>query len=1250
MRKLISSAQHLLQQNKFVRQWCTLALIHAALGLILASNVQQKYQDILKHNEAQLSTLANVLASNIENEASHITRFLQALNAQQDTQRSIPLDVLANGLPLGIRDISQITPEGVVTQSSRAELNGKPLGHPALIRALRSARADTAIVLSEDMGNGIPGVILALAKLDSRGIPVSASVARLEASYFDTLLTPIVSTPDMRSVLGLEDLQLLAIQPAVSLQMIAQKLPPDSMYARHIATGADNSIHHTPSAISGQIERIAALHSARGMEFKFSQAFVVAVSRGRAEVLSAWYADRRLLAGVWLASLILSMVALGYVQRSQAAARRAVRRSNEALALTSERLNRASSIASLGFWEYDISKDVLSWDHAMESILRHSSQPSMRAEEAMRRWLAPEDLARFRLALAQAAAGIAPLDEVYSIVRPDRSQRKLRLIGQARERASETGSYLMGTAEDITERLATAAALQEAQEQFRTAFNASAIGQVFVSRSGRYLKVNEALARFTGYSRQELEGMGVEDITHPDDLPLHQQAAAALCSGEQSSCQIEKRYRHKNGEIIWGRVVVSAIRNAAGKTLYAFGQVQDITATRKADDALRESESRFRNMVELSPVAFQTLDADGHILDVNPPLCEMLGFSRDELLGQAFRHLCDEESQTQFDTALHAHARVDRLSGEYNLRHKAGHIVTVVLDGRIQRDSGGDFMRLLCALHDISGRKRNEVALRQAMQQAEQASEAKSRFLANMSHEIRTPLTAIIGICDLLQAQPLSNDKVAAQIGKLNTATEMLLAIINDILDFSRIDADQLSLDCTPFSIHDMLHGLLAMLETSLEDPKALSISLDCAEALPACVQGDRLRLQQVILNLASNAIKFTPQGQIRISARLAACVDEEAEIEFAVEDTGIGIASEQLEQIFAEFSQADTSITRRFGGTGLGLSISQRLVHLMGGQIKVSSQLGHGSRFSFSVRLPVLANPALEAADVASSQQRAEMGNAQPDTALQGFRLLIVDDSEISREVIVALLQSAGAQVTQAACGEEAIARLSVARDVPDAILMDLQMPGMDGYAVCQAIHRLAHCSAVPIIAVSAHMQAQDLDACLTAGMLAHVGKPLDMPNLIACLHAIKAPPHAAALRDKARNDHEALPVIDGFELDNTLRRLGHSKPLFARAARKLRPAFEAWPTRLQDQLQTEGIRATANSLHALKGTAAMLGAVHLSGHASNMQKHLLAHAELPANELAALDTQLQRAFAVLEMIADSLEPKHAQQADKIA
>ncbi len=1249
MRKLISDTQHLFQHNKFVRQWCWLALIHGALGLILANSLQQKYQDILKRNEIQLSTLADVLASNIENEASHVTHFLQALNAQQDTRRSIPLDVLANALPSGIREISQITPAGVVVQSSRGELTGQPFAHPELISALRSVRADTAIVLSEDAGNGIPGIVLALAKRNDRGVLLGASVARLEASYFDALMTPIVSTADMRSVLGLENLQLLSIQPAVSPQMIGQKLPPSSIYARHIADGNASSIQYAPSSMSGSAERISALRSARGNSFQFSQAFVVAVSRSRAEVLAGWYADRRLLGGIWLAALLLSMSTLGYVQRSQLAARRAVRRSNEALALSNERLNTASSIAALGFWEYNISRDLLSWDRAMERILGRTSRSSMRAEEAMRLWLAAEHLARFRLALAQAAESIVPLDDIYSIVRPDGSQRRVRLIGQAREGSSDSGPYLMGTAEDLTERLATAAALQEAQEQFRTAFNESAIGQVFVSLSGRYLKVNEALARFTGYSQQELERMGSEDITYPDDLPLHRQAAEALCSGKQSSCQIEKRYRHKNGEIIWGRVVVSAIRNAAGEMLYFFGQVQDITAARKADDALRESESRFRSMVELSPVAYQTLDARGIILDVNPPLCAMLGFSREELLGRAFRELCDAESQTRFATALYTHARLDRLNAEYNLHHKAGHIVTVVLDGRLQRDAGGGFLRLRCALHDISERKRNELALRQAMQQAEQANEAKSRFLANMSHEIRTPLTAIIGICDLLRAQPLSS-YARAHVDKLNTATQMLLAIINDILDFSRIDADQLSLDTAPFSISRLLQELLAILETSLQPSSTLSISLECSAELPAYVLGDRLRLQQVILNLAGNAIKFTPQGAVKIAARLSALVDGEADIAFSVQDTGIGIAGEQLEQIFAEFTQADTSITRRFGGTGLGLSISQRLVHLMGGQIKVSSQPGYGSNFAFSLRFPVCAPPPDAQASDDVANQDADPESLPWDAALQDFRLLLVDDSEISREVLAALLQSAGATLSQAACGEDAIAWLSTANTLPDAILMDLQMPGMDGYAVCQAIHQLPHCRSLPVIALSAHMQPQDIDACLRAGMVAHIGKPLDMPSLVSCLHAIRAPARAKVLKDKAGDDQHTLPVIEGFEMDNTLRRLGHSKPLFARAARKLRPAFEAWPAHLQEELRNAGVPAAGNALHALKGTAAMLGALHLAHQASALQKHLLAHAELPAEQLCELDKQLQHAFEILEMTADSLESTSDQQADKIS
>ncbi|RIX41927.1 MAG: response regulator [Rhodocyclales bacterium GT-UBC] len=540
----------------------------------------------------------------------------------------------------------------------------------------------------------------------------------------------------------------------------------------------------------------------------------------------------------------------------------------------------------------------------------------------------------------------------------------------------------------------------------------------------------------------------------------------------------------------------------------------------RTEEALRQSDERYRLIADNSSDVIWLMELPGkHFTYISPSIQKLRGWTAEEVMRQPLESVLTPESLAKASAALNASlaniARGDP-TGRFSTMEveqpcKDGRIITTEIVTTILLDSQGQPEKILGITRDISERKRNEreldkyrlhlenmveertIDLLLAKDAAEAANRAKSTFLANMSHELRTPMNAIMGMTELALRRS-EDDKQREQLRKAVGASRHLLAIINDILDISKIEAGHLELEKTGFRLGSVLENLRSMIgENARKKGLALEIDLP-AELADTPLEGDPLRLGQILINLAGNAIKFTERGKIAIRARLAQATDDSLLVKLEVEDSGIGIALEDQPRLFSAFEQADGSTTRRYGGTGLGLAISKRLVGLMQGEIGVDSLPGLGSTFWFTARLTRLNRLDSTGIPLPGKDNEAHL---RADYA--GARILLVEDEPINQEVSRELLEFAGLQVDLASNGQMAID--CVRHQAYDLILMDMQMPVMNGTDASQAIRELPEGRTVPIIALTANAFDEDRLRCLEAGMNDHIGKPVDPEMLYATL-----------------------------------------------------------------------------------------------------------------------------------------------------
>ncbi len=935
---------------------------------------------------------------------------------------------------------------------------------------------------------------------------------------------------------------------------------------------------------------------------------------------------------------------------------------------------------------------------------------------------------------------------------------------------------------DITDRKRQELALAASERKIRNILATSNQGFWLIDNDSGTLDVNDTMCRILGRSREEILGRTPLDFADEENQQIFKENLAARAKGESGSYEVS--LSRPDGTQVPCLLSATPLFDDNGQKIGAFAQCADITDMKRMEKEVRHQNFLADQALDLAKAGYWhvPLDGSGWYNSSERVVCingDIPSPDNRYHLDEWAAHVAEGDEAAAKATLDNFNAAVAGTIPIYDTiyaykRPVDGRVVWIHALGHVVRDANGRPTDMFGVNQDITDLKQQEEELLQAKSEAEEATLMKSMFLANMSHEIRTPMNAVIGMAHLALKTNLT-PKQRDYVSKVHSAGISLLGIINDILDFSKIEAGKLGIETTDFRLDEMLTSVVNLTGQKAHE-KGLEFLIDAPSSVPQYLRGDPLRLSQILINLLGNAIKFTESGEIRLKIELLEQTGDRLELEFTVQDTGIGMTPEQAAKLFQPFTQADMSTTRKHGGTGLGLTISRRLVELMGGRIWFQSEPGSGSSFHFTVRVGLGAEkvakriipgvfdrlkalvvddnsaareimvdslaPVVHHVDAVSSGPEALAAVTEQDAgepydvifmdwrmpgmdgiktarlirqntslrkrpsiimvtafeneeireeaesipvddflikpvtksmlvdslvnvfapnreasgevqtaareqglSLGGARILLAEDNDINQQIAMELLAGVGAAIDVANNGQEAVEKLFGAAQPYDLLLMDLQMPEMDGYQATAKIRSDNRFAKLPIIAMTAHATVEERQRCLDSGMNDHISKPIDPVAMYATLeryYRVAAPPEKSRPAAPAASPASPpeVPEIAGLDTTDGVRRVAGNTRLYLSLLRRFAAQQADTTVRIAEHL-TQGDRATAERLaHTLKGVAGNIGAGVVQSRASDLEAAI--REGRPAETTTRCLEEVQQALGPLVLaIKNALPPE---------
>jgi len=937
-----------------------------------------------------------------------------------------------------------------------------------------------------------------------------------------------------------------------------------------------------------------------------------------------------------------------------------LRRNAEHERMLLEHLSIATHAAGMECFEYDYQQDKFTWFYGLQV---EDSQRGLSAQELGQLVMAavlPEDAARVRL-VTEAALERGESSMTVRMRRrgPDGQLRHIQLY--QRFIRDEHGRPLraLGAARDITVEVEAAERFRQQAEELHDAQRRLERASLSIHEGhwesdlvSRKHWASSSYCALLGYRPDEIKLDDLDQVSaliHPDDRLITQELSSRhMAAG--TPYEHELRLRLRDGQFRWFSVRAQAERDAEGRPIRLSGSIRDVHKQKLVEDELQAARQRFERAIRGTQDGLWEWDLVQQRLWVSPRYEAILGYPEGAVCGKARtpNDLVHPDDLESCQAAQRAHfERGVPYDAEVRMRTASGAFRWIRMRGEADRDGTGRTLRLAGAIQDVTEARAARDALIQASEAAHAASRSKSAFLANVSHEIRTPMNGIIGMTSLLLNTPLdATQRDYAET--IHSSADSLLAVINDILDLSKIEAGRLDIESIPMSLSQSIGEVRTMLAFEAA-AKGLRLEAHVRPEVPPWVRGDPQRIRQCLVNLISNAVKFTSTGEVVVELSLVSQENGRALTRFEVRDTGIGIAPETLPTLFQPFVQADSSTTRHFGGTGLGLSIVRRLVEMMGGQTGVVSQLGKGSTFWFVLPLQIADAPAPERPVVLARQPRTESALPQRVTSEPRFdrayagRVLLVEDNPVNQKVARAFLERLGCEVTVAVNGVEAVQCFTQQRFA--LVLIDLQMPLMDGYTATSRMRELERGGVhTPIVALTASAMTGQLERCLQGGMDGLITKPLSIARLREVLDrfGLRAAEGASKCGTPEPQPLDAAAVVEliagpGEDLPLELSRLREITANDVEFARDLERAFLtnsaallAMMSQCADRGDRPGLRGAA---HSLKGVSANIHARPLRGLCEALETLALAATQ------DEIRTYLQRLAAERERVVRALQ-----------